>query len=107
VNKLTGLFAGAVASAPLVRYTRHVKPEDIAAFVRRDWRTAAASKKAQWLEERRRRGVAWCFRLADDLRGQVARQQPTWPTAAERQADLDSHVRVGEALRRVHRTGDH
>ena len=90
-----------------MRYARLVRPEDIAAFARRDWETAAAYKQAQWLEERRRRGVSWCFRLADDLRRQVARQQPTWPTAAERRADLDSHVRVGEALRRVHRAGRH
>ena len=107
MNELLGPFAGTVASVPLVQYTRHVRPEDIAAFARRDWRTAAVSKQAQWLEERRRRGVSWCFRLGDDLRRQVARQQPTWPTAEERQADLDNHVRVGEALRRVHRAGHH
>lgn len=90
-----------------MQYTRRVRAEDIAAFVRRDWSAAAANKQAQWLEERRRRGVMWCFRVADDLRRQVARLHPAWPTAAERQADLDNHVRVGEALRRVQRAGDH
>jgi hypothetical protein len=83
-----------------------VRPEDIAAFVHRDWQDVASSKDAHWLDERRRRGIAWCFRIADELRRQVARQQPAWPTACERQADLDTHVRVGEALRRVRRAGD-
>ena len=93
-----------LAHERLVRYTRPVRPEDVARFARRDWEAVNACKTEQWLEERRRRGVSWCFRVADDLRRQVACQQPAWPTAAERQADLDTHVRVGEALRRVHRT---
>jgi hypothetical protein len=82
-----------------------VRAEDIAAFARRDWTAAAACKEAQWLEERRRRGVRWCFEVADGLFRQVVKQQPAWPAAGERQADLDTHVRVGEALRRVVRTG--
>jgi hypothetical protein len=82
-----------------------VRPDDIAAFVRRDWAALASSKDAQWLEERRRRGVAWCFRIADELRRQVVLRQPDWPEPSERQADLDTHVRVGKALRRVHRGG--
>ena len=65
-----------------------------------------ASKDAQWLEERRRRGVAWCFRIADNLRRQASRQHLSWPTADERQADLEMHVRVGQALRRVRRPGN-
>lgn len=81
-----------------------MRPEDVARFARRDWEAVSACKSEQWLEERRRRGVSWCFLVADDLRRQVSRQQPTWPTAAEHQADLDIHIRVGEALRRVDRT---
>ncbi|MCC6766965.1 MAG: hypothetical protein IT293_20100 [Deltaproteobacteria bacterium] len=80
-----------------------MRPEDIARFARRDWETLEAAKTEQWLEERRRRGVAWCFQVGDALRRQVARQQPTWPTAADREADLETHVRVGKALRRVDR----
>ena len=94
----------ALARERLVRYPRPVRPEDVARFARRDWEAVNACKTEQWLEERSRRGVRWCFRVADDLRRQVACQQPAWPTTAERQADLDTHVRVGEALRRVHRT---
>lgn len=89
-----------------VRYTRAVRPEDIAAFVRRDWAATAACKEAHWLAERRSRGVLWSIRVADELRRQVARVRPGWPTAEEREADLQTHVRVGEALRRVGRAGD-
>ena len=76
-------------------------------FAGRDWKSVAASKEAQWLTERRRRGIRWCFEVAEGLRRQVVRQHPDWPTAADRAADLDVHVRVGNALRRVRRTGNH
>jgi hypothetical protein len=84
-----------------------VRAEDLAAFAARDWKSLAASKEAHWLTERRRRGVGWCFEVADGLRRQVARRSPGWPTAEERQDDLDTHVRVGSALRRVRHAGDH
>jgi hypothetical protein len=83
-----------------------VRSEDIAAYVRRDWQAVGAAKDEQWLEERRRRGVAWCFRVADALWRQAVRQHPGWPSAEEREADVASHVRVSEALRRVGRAGD-
>jgi hypothetical protein len=92
-----------VASRRYLRYSRSVRPEDITRFAGRDWEAIDASKTASWLEERRRRGVRWCFEVADGLRRQVARQQPGWPTAADRRADLETHVRVGEALRHVRR----
>jgi len=97
----------AVASPGGVRYTGDVRAKDIAAFAHRDWKTVAASKEAQWLTERRRRGVRWCLEVADDLRRQVVQRHPAWPTANERQDDLDTHVRVGTALRRVGHPGDH
>ena len=49
------------------------------AFARRDWDALAASKDAQWLRERRRHGVAWCLRVADDLRRHVVLQRREWP----------------------------
>jgi hypothetical protein len=61
----------------------------------------AACKDAHWLAERRRGGVDWCLRVAEDLRRQATRRHLEWPTPEDRQADLDTHVRVGKALRRV------
>jgi hypothetical protein len=82
-----------------------VDPKDLAAFARRDWKAAAACKESQWLTERRRRGVGWCLEVAEELRRQVVRQYPAWPTADDRRDDLDTHVRVGTALRRVRHAG--
>ena len=83
-----------------------VRRQDIAAFARRDWDALAASKDEQWLDERRRRGVAWCVQVADELRRQVLRQRPAWLSAEEREDDLAVHLRVTRTLRRVGRTSD-
>jgi hypothetical protein len=90
-----------------MRYTRIVRAKDLATFAGRDWKALEASKEAQWLTERRRRGVRWCFEVAEGLRLQVARQRPEWPTASDREADLATHVRVGNALRRVRHATEH
>ena len=98
---------GTVAIERRVRYIGIVRAEDIAAFAGRDWKAVAACKEAHWLTERRRRGVRWCLEVAEGLRRQVVRQHPAWPTADDRQADLDTHVRVGNALRRVRHASNH
>jgi hypothetical protein len=90
-----------------VGYTLGVEAKDLAAFARRDWKTVAACKEEQWLTERRRRGVRWCLEVAEQLRRQVLRRHADWPTVDERREDLDTHVRVGTALRRVRHAGDH
>jgi hypothetical protein len=82
-----------------------VRREDVAAFARRDWDAVVASKDEQWLAERRRRGVAWCIGIADELRRQVLAQRPGWPSPEEREEDLAAHERVAKVLRRVHRAG--
>ena len=84
-----------------------MRAKDLATFAGRDWKALAASKEAQWLLERQRRGVRWCFEVAEGLRRQVARRHLEWPTASEREADLATHVRVGNALRHVRRAGRH
>ncbi|HEY4119421.1 MAG TPA: hypothetical protein VGM56_16250 [Byssovorax sp.] len=40
-------------------------------------------------------------RLGDELRRQVARVQPAWPSARERRDDHAAHLRVIELLERV------
>lgn len=78
-----------------------MKKSDVAVFAGRDWAAIAASKEAHWLSERRRRGIPWCLEVAEGLCQQVSQQRSEWPSAEERQADIDTHVRVGEALRRA------
>jgi len=78
-----------------------MRPEDIRAFVERDWDAVATSKREVWLEQRRRLGIAGSLAQADQLRLQVRLARPDWPTPAEREQDLAAHARVAEALRRV------
>ena len=89
-----------------VRYTAPVRAEDMAAFLGRDWQAASESKDSHWLGQRRRGGVDWCLRIAEELRRAAMRQCVDWPSEEDRAADLENHVRVGAALRRVGRVGD-
>jgi hypothetical protein len=80
-----------------------MRPEDIRAFAKRDWRAIAAVKDEAWLEVRRRLDFKGALAHADALRCQVRRVRPDWPTRAERDDDLAVHARVAEVLRRAGR----
>ena len=76
----------------------------IEALVRRDWARVRAAKDEYWGERIGRLGAAEGFRIADELRRQVLLQDSTWPGPAERDADLQSHIRCSALLRRADRT---
>ena len=76
-------------------------PAALLAFVRRDWSSAARSKALYWRDWKREHGPAAGIRIADELRRQVLFARPGWPSPRERRADLDAHLRVIDALRRV------
>jgi hypothetical protein len=78
-----------------------MRPEDIRAFVQRDWDAIAAAKREAWIEAHRRLGADGALAQADGLRLHVRLLRPDWPTQQERQEDLAVHARVAEALRRV------
>jgi hypothetical protein len=73
-------------------------------LVARDWETVRRNKEAYWGERAARLGAAEAFRVADELRRQILRQHPTWPDAPQRQADLLSHARLADLLRRASST---
>jgi hypothetical protein len=73
-------------------------------FVARDWQAARDSKDRYWSARIARLGPLEAFRVADDLRRQALLQNPEWPDAELRMADLESHVRVAELLRRADST---
>jgi hypothetical protein len=69
----------------------------VRAFVRRD-RTLVAQAKASWwanADRRLARRASW------ELWVYARTVRPDWPTAAERQADLDHHVRLKAILDRA------
>ena len=43
------------------------------------------------------------LRISDELRRQVVRQNPEWPSREERHNDLAAHTRLSELLRRASR----
>ena len=74
-------------------------------YVRRDWQLARRAKDAFWAERIARLGPTEGIRIADELRRQVQRQNPEWPSAEERRQDLEAHLRLSELLRHAGRAG--
>jgi hypothetical protein len=70
-------------------------------FAARDWTTARERKDAYWADRIARLGPTEALRIADEVRRQVRASIPGWPTAADRQADLQGHVRLAELLQRA------
>jgi len=70
-------------------------------FANRDWRAARESKDTYWGERIARLGPLEGLRIADQLRRQALSQDAAWPCAADRHADLLSHVHLAELLRRA------
>jgi hypothetical protein len=70
-------------------------------FVSRDWAAARENKEIYWGERIGRLGAIEGFRVAEELRCQMHRRDPSWPDAETRQADLLFHVTLAERLRRA------
>lgn len=89
--------AGPDAPAPGPR-----DPEDLRRFVHLvDLRAAARDKEHYWRDWKKRHGPAGGIRIADELRRQVIAQKPSFPGERDRQDDLETHLRVIEALHRL------
>jgi hypothetical protein len=76
-------------------------PAALREFVRRDWDAAARAKEQYWRDWKREHGPAAGVRIADELRRQILLARPDWPSERERQEDLEMHLRLIEAIRRV------
>jgi hypothetical protein len=63
----------------------------------RDYAAARASKEAYW----RSLAPAGRLRLSDELRRHALLLHPDWPTAEQRAADYEAHVRLSERLERA------
>ncbi len=78
-----------------------MKASDIRSYLDRDWGLVRASKDRYWAERKQTLTPEEAVRIAEGLRLQVRSLRPGWPDAKQRAADLASHVRVSELLRRV------
>jgi hypothetical protein len=78
-----------------------MKREDLIAYARRDWAALAEVKRDFQRTRRASDGPASHFAVVDALRAQVHAQRPDYPSAEDRQADLEAHVRLAALLRRA------
>lgn len=74
---------------------------DIRAFVQRDWKRLREYKARAWEPVKAARGVTAAVLAAESMRLAARELAPDWPSEADRRADLETHVRVGQALRSV------
>ena len=74
---------------------------DLRAYCTRDWRLIERSKSDYWLEQKASATPSALFALASDLLQYARSARPDWPNAAEREADLISHIRLAEMLQRA------
>ena len=80
-----------------------MRREDLIAFANRDWKRVAEAKEQYWAEQKQRMTPAEALTLSNNLRRDVIRRRPDWPSEEERRLDLETHARVSESLQRVRR----
>jgi hypothetical protein len=78
-----------------------VTPDDVRAYVHRDWDAVAASKTAYWADRFRREGWLRAWNAADALLLDMRRVRPDYPDEDERTLDRSSHLRMRELLDRA------
>ena len=76
--------------------------EDIRRFAGRDWSRLAAAKDRAWLRAKQAMSTSDAIRTADELRKFAIVARAGWPDPADRADDVQTHVRVSEALGAVH-----
>ena len=74
-------------------------------FLEIDWADRGRAKDTHWANVKAERGLEDAVRAADALRRQVLAVRPDWPSRAERERDLKTHLRVWEIVGRVGRLG--
>jgi len=75
-------------------------PHPAAALLSKRWDLLAEYKDHYW-RERKQLGLREALRVVDSLRTQAQFFNPSWPTPEDREADLETHIRVSAALART------
>ncbi|HWB18247.1 MAG TPA: hypothetical protein VG538_17720 [Vicinamibacterales bacterium] len=76
-------------------------PDDIRAFVNRDWDAVVASKTAYWAERFQREGWQPAWEAAQVLRAEMRRVRPDYPNERERALDFAAHLALRDKLDRA------
>ena len=80
-----------------------VNPDDLVRFVRRDWRALDRAKRDFWVERYRREGSGPARAAATALLAHVRALNAEFPSALQRAADLECHLRLRDQLDRAAR----
>jgi hypothetical protein len=80
-----------------------VNPDDLRAFARRDWDSVARHKRAYWATRYEQEGAAPARRAATALFEHARRLAAAGGGAADRSADLATHLAVRDRLDRAAR----
>jgi hypothetical protein len=83
------------------RYNAPVTPDDVRAFVHRDWDALAASKTAYWAERFQNDGWQPAWQAADALLLEMRRARPDYPDEQERTLDFSAHLVLRSRLDRA------
>jgi len=78
-----------------------MKPEDIHAYMDRDWDAVRELKERYWAEAKHTLTPMEALAIGDDLRQQGKALRPDWPNAEQREADIAHHIRISALLQRV------
>ena len=76
-----------------------MRPEDLRAYLDRDWERVAEAKRRRWAARRRQLGPGEGLRVAAELYEHVRRTRSDWPNVTSRLADLEHHIKLSEQLR--------
>jgi hypothetical protein len=76
-------------------------PADVRAYLARDWQAVRDAKHAYWQARLATGGADAALAASDQLRIFCQGLNPGWPSDQDREADLEAHRRVAQALRRV------
>jgi hypothetical protein len=76
-------------------------PDDIRRFANRDWASIAAHKRDYWAEQYQEHGCAPARTASTALLLHMRSVQPDYPSAADREEDLQHHLLVRRRLDRV------
>lgn len=76
---------------------------DLEAYARRDWTVLDRLDREHWVDTFQRSGGAVSFRVSAELAEYVRRLRPDWPSAADRQEDLEHHVALKRRIDRAAR----
>src|SRR5258706_16089386 len=77
----------------------------IRAYVERDWGASRDRKRAYWRTRLTRDGLAEALRVTEQLRQWMKQTNPAWPTPKDREEDLETHIRVAQALAKTAPSG--